>query len=69
MGDGLGIWDGNAVKLDCDDHSTTVNIIKLTELKAKKIKNKNKSTHKNQNHFYILTMINPERKLRKQYHL
>ena len=19
-GDGLGVWDGNAVKLDCDDH-------------------------------------------------
>ena len=33
VGDGLGIWDGNAIKLDCDDHHTTINVIKFTELK------------------------------------
>ena len=25
--DGLGIWDGNAIKLGCDDHFTAINLI------------------------------------------
>ena len=25
--DALGLWDGNPIKLDCDDHCTTINII------------------------------------------
>ena len=25
--DTLGVWDGNPIKLDCDDHCTTVNVI------------------------------------------
>ena len=33
-GDGLGVWDGNAVKPGCDDHWTTINIIKFIELKT-----------------------------------
>ena len=35
-GDGLGVWDGNAVKLGCDDGCTTINIIKFTEFKINK---------------------------------
>ena len=35
-GDGLGVWDGNAIKLDCDDCCTTINVIKFTELKKTK---------------------------------
>ena len=23
----LGLWDGNPIKLDCDDHCTTANVI------------------------------------------
>jgi len=23
----LGVWDGNSIKLDCDDHCTTINVI------------------------------------------
>ena len=34
-GDGLGVSDGNTIKLGCDDHCTTINVIKLTELKNK----------------------------------
>ena len=34
--DGLEVWDGNAIKLGCDDHCTTINLIKFIELKAKK---------------------------------
>ena len=30
---GLGVWDGNVLKLDCDDGWTTINIIKFIELK------------------------------------
>ena len=30
-GGGLGIWDGNAIKLGCDDHCTTINVIKSIE--------------------------------------
>ena len=25
--DTLGLWDGNPIKLDCDDHCTTINVI------------------------------------------
>jgi len=31
-----GGWDGNAVKLGCDDHCTTINVIKHIEFKKKK---------------------------------
>ena len=31
VGDGLGVWDGNAIKLGCDDHCTPINVIKFTE--------------------------------------
>ena len=27
-----GVWDGNAIPLDYDDHYTTINIIKFIEL-------------------------------------
>ena len=26
-GDALGVWDGNPIKLNCDDHYTTINVI------------------------------------------
>ena len=28
-GDALGVWDVNDVKLGCDDHCTTINVIKI----------------------------------------
>ena len=31
QGDVLWVWDGNAIKLDSDDHYKTINIIKFTE--------------------------------------
>ena len=38
----LGLWDGNPVKLDCDDHFTTADVIKkflfCTELDTKLIR-------------------------------
>ena len=34
-GDALGIWDGNPIKLDCDVHCTTINVI--NSLSNKKI--------------------------------
>ena len=33
MGAGLGVWDGNDIKLGCDDRWTTINVIKFIELK------------------------------------
>ena len=33
----LGLWDENPIKLDCDDHCTTINVI--NSLSNKKIKN------------------------------
>ena len=30
-GDGLGVWDRNTIKLGCDDHCTTINVIKSIE--------------------------------------
>ena len=35
VGGALGIWDGNALKLGCDDHCTTINVIKFIELKKR----------------------------------
>ena len=32
-GMGWGVWDGNDIKLDCDDCCTTVNVMKFIELK------------------------------------
>ena len=32
-GDGLGVWDGHAIKLGCDGRCTPINVIKLIELK------------------------------------
>jgi len=29
MGDALGVWDGNATKMDCDDYCTSINVIKF----------------------------------------
>ena len=31
----LGLWDGNPIKLDCDDHCTTINVV--NSLSNKKI--------------------------------
>ena len=36
-GDGLGVWDGNALKSGCDDHCTAINTIEFTELKKKNL--------------------------------
>ena len=35
-GDVLGVWDGSAIKLGCDDHCTTINVINsLSNLKKR----------------------------------
>ena len=34
-GDALGLSDGNPIKLDCDDHCTTVNVINSLSNKNK----------------------------------
>ena len=37
----LGLWDGNPIRLDCDDHCTTINgINSLSILKINKQTNK-----------------------------
>ena len=37
MGDALGVWDGNTIKLDCDDHCPTISAINsLSNEKNKK---------------------------------
>ena len=30
-----GVWDGNPIKLDCDDHCTTINVINSLSNKNK----------------------------------
>ena len=30
-GNALWVWDGNAIKMGCDDHCITVNVIKSME--------------------------------------
>ena len=29
--DAVGVWNGNAIKLGCNDHCTTINVIKFIE--------------------------------------
>ena len=38
----LAVWDGNAIKLHCDDHCTTINVIKFIEYFKKKKEKENK---------------------------
>ena len=33
MGDGLGVWDGNAMTLGCHDCCTTISVVKFIEKK------------------------------------
>ena len=33
----IGVWDGNVLKLDCDEGCTTINIRKFIELKNKNV--------------------------------
>ena len=35
VGDALGLWDGNPIKLDCGDHCITTNVIKTLSNKKK----------------------------------
>ena len=35
-GDALGVWDGNPIKLDCDDHCITINVINSLSNKKRK---------------------------------
>ena len=37
-GNVLGLWDGNPIKLDCDDHGTTANVINSLSNKKRKKK-------------------------------
>ena len=32
-GDALGLWDENPIKLDCDDHCTSINVINPFSIK------------------------------------
>ena len=44
-GDVLGVYDGNAIKLACDDRCTTINVIKCIEKKKEQFqKQTNKQT-------------------------
>ena len=38
----MGLWNGNPIKLDCDDHRTTTNVINSLSNKTKKQTNKTK---------------------------
>ena len=40
--DALVVWDGNAIKFGCDDHCTTINVIKFIQKKIK-IRNNQKN--------------------------
>ena len=42
-GDALGLWDGNPIKLDCDDKCTTTNVINSLNNKKIFLKEKNKA--------------------------
>ena len=39
--DRLGVWDGNAIKLGCDNYCTTINKIKFIELNTQNERVKN----------------------------
>ena len=50
-GNALGLWDGNAIKLDCVDNCTTINVINS----LRKInKNKNQEYSPNQKNWKSL---------------
>ena len=39
----LGLWDGNPIKLDCDDHCKTINVINSLSNKKIEIENGRKT--------------------------
>ena len=39
VGNALGVWDGNPIKLDFDNHCTTINV--TNSVSNEKLKNKN----------------------------
>ena len=43
-GEWLWVWDGNAIKLGCDDCCTTINVINFTELKKSSEVSRHKKT-------------------------
>ena len=43
-GNALGVWDGSAIKLGCDDRCIAINVIKFTEFKKKNKKPSIQST-------------------------
>ena len=51
VGGCAGVWDGNPIKLDCDDHCTAINVI--NSLSNKKIKN-------------FMTLFKPKKKKKKK---
>ena len=42
-GDALGVWDGMLIKLGCDDHCTTINVINSLSNIKNRIHGKNKT--------------------------
>ena len=56
-GDALGFWDGNPIKLDCDDCCTTVNVINSLSNKrintGKALRKKQKQTKKKIPPFFL----------------
>ena len=40
-GNALGLWDGNPIKLDYDDHCTTINVINSLSNKKNLVKKRN----------------------------
>ena len=51
LGDALGLWDGNPIKLDCDDDCTNINVINALSNLKKRRKIKSLS--------YGLLLVNP----------
>ena len=52
MGDVLGVWDRNAIKLSCDDYCTTINVINSLS-NMKKIVRRSSQKKKNVNSFRV----------------
>ena len=45
LGDALEVWDGNGIKLGCDDHCTTINVMNSLNNKKKRNEKEIKCTY------------------------
>ena len=65
----LGLWDGNPIKLDCDDHCSSINVINSLSNKKNKVQPKFKKTQKTLQVHFLITVVSEFLHMHKHFRL